>query len=159
MGRVLAGTVPIHKLSKSRKNVFLYYLMFFLIQILKIIETYSRLNLKWMIFGACLDLISLILHINLTTTDPGYLVNDGIEFIKLLEAFDPQQLCPECEVIRTGRSRHCILCQKCVDRYDHHCPWINNCIGVNNHNVFMAYLIFQLSSLIATTATSIIVCI
>ena len=94
----------------------------------------------------------------LSCKDPGYIKNEGIEFMNLLETFEPHQLCPDCEIIRTNRSRHCILCRKCVDRYDHHCPWINNCIGILNHNLFLAYLIFQQFSLLLTFITSVIVC-
>lgn len=50
-------------------------------------------------------------------------------------------LCPECQVIRTARSRHCAICNQCVERFDHHCPWINNCVGINNHNAFLMFLI------------------
>jgi palmitoyltransferase len=28
-----------------------------------------------------------------------------------------------------------------VERFDHHCPWINNCVGIKNHNAFLAFLI------------------
>lgn len=49
-------------------------------------------------------------------------------------------MCPDCEVLRTPRSRHCAICNKCVERFDHHCPWINNCVGIHNHNSFMAFL-------------------
>ena len=53
----------------------------------------------------------------------------------------PADLCPECKIIRTARSRHCPICNKCVERFDHHCPWINNCVGVKNHNGFMLFLL------------------
>ena len=58
-------------------------------------------------------------------------------------------LCPECEVIRTNRSRHCSICNKCVERFDHHCPWINNCVGVRNHNAFIFFLVSTALSLAA----------
>ncbi|KAK2951621.1 putative DHHC palmitoyltransferase [Blattamonas nauphoetae] len=33
-------------------------------------------------------------------------------------------------------SRHCRLCNKYTSGFDHHCPWINNCIGKSNYKLF-----------------------
>lgn len=57
-----------------------------------------------------------------------------------MQSFDPVLLCPDCEVIRTSRSRHCSICNKCVERFDHHCPWVNNCVGSRNHYLFLSFL-------------------
>ena len=63
--------------------------------------------------------------------NPGYLEKSkNVSFIRLVEKFDPNMLCPTCEVICTSESRHCYICNRCVERFDHHCQWINNCIGI-----------------------------
>jgi len=80
-------------------------------------------------------------------TQPGYVKNE-VDFFDLVKTIENTQLCPDCETIRTARSRHCAVCHRCVERFDHHCPWINNCIGVRNHNYFLAYVTLQLLVLI-----------
>uniref|UniRef100_A0A8C8BAU9 Palmitoyltransferase n=1 Tax=Otus sunia TaxID=257818 RepID=A0A8C8BAU9_9STRI len=52
--------------------------------------------------------------------------------------------CGYCMVKQPMRAKHCQLCQHCVRRYDHHCPWIENCVGEKNHPLFIVYLSVQL---------------
>ncbi|KAM9013343.1 palmitoyltransferase ZDHHC4 isoform 2-T2 [Ara ararauna] len=43
------------------------------------------------------------------------------------------------------------FCSVCVHRFDHHCVWVNNCIGASNAKYFFLYL-FTLTAMAATTA-------
>uniref|UniRef100_A0A4W5LC96 Palmitoyltransferase n=1 Tax=Hucho hucho TaxID=62062 RepID=A0A4W5LC96_9TELE len=56
--------------------------------------------------------------------------------------------CPLCRVVRPPRAGHCRICGGCVQRLDHHCIWINSCVGKANHrNFLLTLLLFLLTSL------------
>jgi hypothetical protein len=51
------------------------------------------------------------------------------------------KLCHSCKTVRPLRSSHCKSCNRCVLAYDHHCPYIQNCVGYNNRKYFFLFLI------------------
>lgn len=63
--------------------------------------------------------------------------------------------CRDCKLIKPLRTHHCTICGACVMKMDHHCPWINNCVGQNNQRYFLLFLLFLLSYSAFTSSLSI----
>ena len=60
---------------------------------------------------------------------------------------DPESGARVCDVCGAGQqlptTKHCLLCDRCVLGWDHHCWWVGNCVGQANHRWFWSYLLFQ----------------
>ncbi|THZ10058.1 Palmitoyltransferase akr1, ankyrin repeat-containing protein akr1 [Aureobasidium pullulans] len=95
-------------------------------------------------------------YITAMRMDPGFIPRSAsrgqqkatIEELIDARAFDEQHFCTICMIRKPLRSKHCRRCKRCVARHDHDCPWLRNCVGVNNHRAFVLYIIFLLIGII-----------
>jgi len=63
------------------------------------------------------------------------------EYVSLIDKGEFKQVCVVCRARREMRSHHCKECGRCVQRLDHHCPWIDNCVGLGNQRTFYCFIV------------------
>jgi len=65
--------------------------------------------------------------------------------VQISEEFEITELrfCTVCHIDQPIRAKHCKVCDRCVETFDHHCSWLGNCIGERNRCVFYWYLVIQ----------------
>ncbi|KFQ21151.1 Palmitoyltransferase ZDHHC15, partial [Mesitornis unicolor] len=63
------------------------------------------------------------------------------------------RFCDRCQLIKPDRCHHCSICAICVLKMDHHCPWVNNCIGFSNYKFFLLFLAYSLLYCLYIAAT------
>ncbi|KAI9021418.1 DHHC palmitoyltransferase-domain-containing protein [Phycomyces nitens] len=50
--------------------------------------------------------------------------------------------CEICQVWKPDRTHHCRVCDRCVLKMDHHCPWVNGCVGLENYRYFIQFICY-----------------
>ncbi|CAL5062554.1 unnamed protein product [Urochloa decumbens] len=125
-----------------------------------ILSAMSLLLSEWIFLAHVVDrssvpliLISMILMATATvslllaaTSDPGIIPRnpispseeDGTVVVNGVEM--RLKFCRTCKIHRPPRSSHCAACDNCVDKFDHHCPLISQCIGLRNYRLYMLLL-------------------
>jgi len=120
----------------------------------------------WVVIVAILLIITMVFLVLASCTDPGIIPRREVIIASQLREKMREQLgidvlgegagvghasvtpemrrqgctwCATCRIIRPPRASHCSNCDNCVLRFDHHCPFVNNCVGQRNYPFFVCF--------------------
>lgn len=133
-------------------TAFLYegftYNAVYLGRILPEIGRESEVSMLLVVFNVIWGL-ALWSYLRVSWADPGVVPEEWHDFVKRvgvalpvapgMKEWQPGKatMCKHCVRPRPERAHHCGFCGVCIMRLDHHCPWINNCVGFSNHKYFL----------------------
>lgn len=96
------------------------------------------------IISIILVIISTSLFLTLIYKNPGSIRHNDPKRL-FFELFKREEMvtdyCPTCAVRVIPNRKHCIICDICIEDFDHHCFWINTCVGKNNVKLFRIFLV------------------
>ncbi|XP_072931082.1 palmitoyltransferase ZDHHC16 [Epargyreus clarus] len=90
------------------------------------------------VFGNWLLLNILFHYYKGVVTPPGYPPHGTM----IAEA---ASICKKCISPKPPRTHHCSVCDRCILAMDHHCPWLNNCVGYYNARHFYLYMVYMVA--------------
>ncbi|NXM73354.1 ZDHC4 palmitoyltransferase, partial [Serilophus lunatus] len=128
----------------------------------------------WEVFGSCWELHFPLLLLLLpylllagnmccfllcSRANPGVITKSNHASLVQVYAYDGVMfqrgtVCPTCSMEKPARSKHCRVCRVCVHRFDHHCVWLNNCVGASNTSCFLLYLLALTATAAALAANT-----
>ncbi|GAB9474362.1 Palmitoyltransferase isoform 1 [Globisporangium polare] len=129
--------------SRKGATVVFFWVMVLSAEVLCLLLSIPTLgdSSEWHVrFSLGLCAITCALYTYVWLKDPGYVEKSHQPAYELLASECNSVPCPTCVTLKPLRSKHCSSCRRCVYRFDHHCPWINNCIGIGNHAGFLVFL-------------------
>jgi len=105
-------------------------------------KRYPTLGLTYGLVCSGLTAMTVWSYLQAVLTHPGTVPADRFGFSPqnspIIEPYRAK--CDICQVYKPLRTHHCSKCQQCILQYDHHCPWINNCVGFRNKKFFMLFV-------------------
>lgn len=95
--------------------------------------------------GLFIALFSIILVLYLVTSCCNTKTKEKKETRPLLtlieQGDDVGSFCPFCMINKDKTTKHCVICNKCIEGFDHHCFFFINCIGKRNLVLFYVFII------------------
>ncbi|XP_065573949.1 palmitoyltransferase ZDHHC3-like [Artemia franciscana] len=136
--------------------VFTFFLILYAEFVVVAVILFPHLSSFYGIFNlmmtVLLGLLATVSHIRTMLTDPGAIPKNSAvsvdcmtqEYVEKMGFKEGQTIyrCPKCSCIKPDRAHHCSVCKRCIRKMDHHCPWVNNCVGEDNQKYFVLFTLY-----------------
>lgn len=127
--------------------LFVYYttIFIFLHDWLSLHTSPGTLNASIFTLFASLTIFSFFVCV---LTDPGHVPSSYVPDVEARDSNSHQfakdnaerKKCDKCFAYKPPRTHHCRVCRRCILKMDHHCLWINNCVGYWNYKAFFVFV-------------------
>ena len=146
-------------INDTLNKYFKFYSFIFLITILLFMVIFEFLPFLQEIIGDIkimkyifysISFLLIVCYFYMICSDPGTIKEKlNSSLLELVEKkFDIKNICPYCMIEKKNPNcKHCFICNICIEYFDHHCHWINNCIGDKNKYQFIFFLLVLISDL------------
>ena len=139
---------PLKKVKKSQGNIICIFIFQFIANIIMFGSIIPIFLYKYH-FGYILVFVYIfslflffLVYFILLLMDPGVKRKRNVDDLKGLinRNADLSKYCYKCFVRKTRNTKHCIICDCCYEKFDHHCYWINKCVAKRNFCLFIFFL-------------------
>ena len=140
---------PLKKVKKSPGNIICIFVFQFIANIILFSSIIPIFLYKYQNFGYILVFVYIfflflffLVYFILLIMDPGIIRKKTVDDLKVLlnRNADLSKYCYKCFIRKTRNTKHCIICDCCYEKFDHHCYWINKCVAKKNFCLFIFFL-------------------
>ncbi|KAJ2898572.1 DHHC zinc finger domain-containing protein [Zalerion maritima] len=128
-------------------TILIFFLLLLIVgQALFLPSAWPSLSSFHKLFGVIAILLPYLFIYLSAYTSPGLITAENLPYHLYLYPYDftlfhPGQFCKTCRIPKPARSKHCSVCGFCVSKMDHHCVFINACVGRENQHYFLLLLL------------------
>lgn len=153
--RINGLQLPLHPLQAVG---WITFLLFILAAYLVIIPAFQpSIQLPLYVTISVLVVIHVIAHVAALLIDPADIELRKISTRKVVPEFDRSKhlhviengRCHLCNIKTSStRTKHCSVCNKCIEKFDHHCKYLNQCVGKQNYVPFLMCVVSAVAAVL-----------